>query len=78
MIAEAMNIPNPYSQVELNLLAAGQVITAADFTDVMSRLNAVRANPAYQQLPALSFTLPPALGGPILKSQLIDLRSGVN
>jgi hypothetical protein len=77
LIAEAMGIADSYTSAELNAPITGQMVTSADFSDVLMRLNAVRAQPAYG-LPALSFTAAPSLGGPILKAHLVTLRNAVN
>jgi hypothetical protein len=77
-VAEAMGIADPYTPAELNASSlVGQKVAAADFIDVKSRLNSIRAQLAYQ-LPSISFPSPPAAGGPILKSHLVNLRGAVN
>ena len=71
-----MGITDRYTTGELSATTAGQTVTSADFTDVMTRLNVVRTQQAYglPQLPPSAA----APGGLILKSHLAALRSAVN
>jgi hypothetical protein len=78
-MADAASLPAQYvggDLLESSLKTPGRAIQAADFNDLLSRLNTVRTNPAYGKPPA-AFPVPPAPGMVIFALQIITtLRGG--
>jgi hypothetical protein len=78
-IADAAGLLAPYAAADLlesSLTKPGRFILAADMTDAMSRLNAVRTSGPYGR-PAAGFATAPVSGGLIYASQMNDLRNGL-
>jgi hypothetical protein len=78
-IADAAGLAPQYASQDLlesSLTAPGRFILAADLTDAMSRLNAVRTSGPYGRFPA-GFAVTPVVQGLIYGSQMTDLRNGL-
>jgi len=76
-IADAAGLAPPYAAGDLLASSlTGQLIRATDMTDAMSRLNAVRTSSPYGRT-AAGFGVTPVINGLIYRSQMVDLRNGL-
>lgn len=78
-IADAAGLAPQYAAgdlLESSLKTPGRFILAADMTDAMSRLNAVRTSSPYGRS-AASFVTTPVVNGILYGLQMIDLRNGL-